>query len=131
MVIVLYYTSLTRDPMYRQVRGVCSAGFRTTVFPQASAGPSFHAVIISGKFHCRHKHPPHTQDIRLLTKGAHSYSITRHCSPCSPTHSVAYSLIDSHFHLPNIVMTGNVLSPYLFSSHITEKTRKLQHMCST
>ena len=31
--------------------GVCSAGFSTTVLPQASAGPSFHAAISSGKFH--------------------------------------------------------------------------------
>jgi hypothetical protein len=51
----------------RAPRGVCSAGLRTTVFPQASAGPSFHAAIydsqhlisregkkkltITGKFH--------------------------------------------------------------------------------
>ena len=31
--------------------GVVSAGFRTTVLPQASAGASFHAAISSGKFH--------------------------------------------------------------------------------
>lgn len=34
------------------MRGVCSAGLRTTVFPQLSAGPNFHAVITRGKFHC-------------------------------------------------------------------------------
>jgi hypothetical protein len=28
--------------------GVCSAGFRTTVLPHASAGPSFHDAISSG-----------------------------------------------------------------------------------
>ena len=28
-----------------------SAGFSTTELPAASAGPSFHAAIISGKFH--------------------------------------------------------------------------------
>ena len=33
------------------VSGVCSAGLSTTVLPQASAGPSFHAAISSGKFH--------------------------------------------------------------------------------
>ena len=31
--------------------GVVSAGFSTTVFPQASAGAIFHASISSGKFH--------------------------------------------------------------------------------
>ena len=35
----------------RAVSGVCSAGLRTTVLPQASAGPHFHACISSGKFH--------------------------------------------------------------------------------
>ena len=30
--------------------GVSSAGFRTTVLPQASAGPSFHEAMFSGKF---------------------------------------------------------------------------------
>ena len=33
------------------VSGVSSAGFNTTVLPAASAGPSFHAAIVSGKFH--------------------------------------------------------------------------------
>ena len=33
------------------VSGVCSAGLSTTVQPVASAGPSFHAAISSGKFH--------------------------------------------------------------------------------
>ncbi len=33
------------------VSGVVSAGFRTTVFPQASAGAIFQASIKSGKFH--------------------------------------------------------------------------------
>ena len=32
------------------VSGVVSAGFNTQVLPQASAGASFHAAIISGKF---------------------------------------------------------------------------------
>ena len=31
--------------------GVCSAGLSTTVQPVASAGPSFHDAISSGKFH--------------------------------------------------------------------------------
>jgi hypothetical protein len=31
--------------------GVSSAGLRTTVFPQASAGPSFQLEMLSGKFH--------------------------------------------------------------------------------
>ena len=30
--------------------GVSSAGLSTTVFPQASAGPSFHEAMLSGKF---------------------------------------------------------------------------------
>jgi hypothetical protein len=33
------------------VSGVCSAGFSTTVFPQASAGATFQAAMSSGKFH--------------------------------------------------------------------------------
>ena len=33
------------------VRGVVSAGFSTTVLPQASAGAIFHASMSSGKFH--------------------------------------------------------------------------------
>ena len=33
------------------VSGVVSAGFSTTVLPQASAGAIFHASISSGKFH--------------------------------------------------------------------------------
>jgi len=33
------------------VSGVVSAGFSTAVFPQASAGASFHAAIRRGKFH--------------------------------------------------------------------------------
>ena len=32
------------------VRGVSPAGFRTTVLPAASAGPSFHDVMAMGKF---------------------------------------------------------------------------------
>ena len=32
------------------VSGVSSAGLSTTVLPAASAGPSFHAAIVSGKF---------------------------------------------------------------------------------
>ena len=31
--------------------GVCSAGFKTTQFPAASAGASFHTAMSSGKFH--------------------------------------------------------------------------------
>jgi hypothetical protein len=33
------------------VNGVCSAGLSTAVLPVASAGASFHDMIISGKFH--------------------------------------------------------------------------------
>ena len=32
----------------REVSGVCSEGFRTTVFPAASAGPTFQTAIMSG-----------------------------------------------------------------------------------
>ena len=34
-----------------EVSGVVSAGFSTTVLPQASAGAIFHAAMSSGKFH--------------------------------------------------------------------------------
>src|SRR6202007_723781 len=43
--------SMTSSPRRSAESGVCSAGFRTTVQPVASAGPSFHAAISSGKFH--------------------------------------------------------------------------------
>ena len=33
------------------MRGVVSAGFKTTVFPQAKAGAIFHAAMSNGKFH--------------------------------------------------------------------------------
>ena len=38
------------SPMRSAVSGVSSAGLRTTVQPQASAGATFHMLIISGKF---------------------------------------------------------------------------------
>lgn len=44
-------TSFTRDATCRAVRGVCSAGFTTTVFPQLSAGPIFQMSMTRGKFH--------------------------------------------------------------------------------
>ena len=34
----------------RAVSGVCSAGLRMRVLPQARAGPHFHACMSSGKF---------------------------------------------------------------------------------
>ena len=43
--------SSSSSPRRSAVRGVCSAGFNTDVLPHASAGPSFHAAISSGKFH--------------------------------------------------------------------------------
>ena len=43
--------SWTSCPSRSAVSGVCSAGFRTTVQPAASAGAIFHAAISSGKFH--------------------------------------------------------------------------------
>lgn len=42
--------SWNNSPMRRAVRGVCSAGLRTTVQPAAKAGPNFHACINKGKF---------------------------------------------------------------------------------
>ena len=36
---------------FNAVSGVVSAGFSTTVLPQASAGAIFHAAMRSGKFH--------------------------------------------------------------------------------
>lgn len=46
-----YPTSLMSDPRWRAVRGVCSAGLMTTVFPQLRAGAIFHMNISKGKFH--------------------------------------------------------------------------------
>jgi hypothetical protein len=43
--------SSINSPSLSAVSGVCSAGFRIEVLPQASAGPSFHDAISSGKFH--------------------------------------------------------------------------------
>jgi hypothetical protein len=43
--------SWTSCPSRIAVSGVCSAGFRITVHPAASAGAIFHAAIRSGKFH--------------------------------------------------------------------------------
>ncbi len=40
--------SASNSPSFNAVSGVCSEGFSTTVLPAASAGPSFHAAIISG-----------------------------------------------------------------------------------
>ena len=37
-------------PSHRAESGVSSAGFITTVQPQASAGATFHTAFISGKF---------------------------------------------------------------------------------
>ena len=38
------------SPILRAVKGVCSAGFITTVHPVARAGPSFQAYMRAGKF---------------------------------------------------------------------------------
>ena len=43
--------SSTSSPSRSAESGVSSAGFSTTVFPHASAGPSFHEAMLSGKFH--------------------------------------------------------------------------------
>jgi len=45
-----FHTSLMRAATRRAVSGVCSAGFKTTVHPAASAGPSFQTTIAVGKF---------------------------------------------------------------------------------
>lgn len=42
--------SLTKLPKYRADSGVCSAGLRMTVLPQARAGATFQASIMKGKF---------------------------------------------------------------------------------
>ena len=42
--------SSASSPIRSAVSGVCSAGFRTTVQPAASAGPHFQATISIGKF---------------------------------------------------------------------------------
>lgn len=42
--------SMISSPILRAVKGVCSAGFITTVHPVARAGPSFQAYMRAGKF---------------------------------------------------------------------------------
>ena len=44
-------TSSASSPSRSAESGVCSAGLRIVVHPAASAGPSFHEDISSGKFH--------------------------------------------------------------------------------
>jgi hypothetical protein len=39
------------SPSSVAVDGVSSEGFTTTVLPQASAGPTFHVISSSGRFH--------------------------------------------------------------------------------
>src|SRR5438067_13710401 len=43
--------STASSAMRSAVSGDCSAGLRTTLLPAASAGPTFHDAIRSGKFH--------------------------------------------------------------------------------
>jgi len=43
--------SMTKSPSFSVVSEVCSAGFSTSVFPHASAGPSFQDANNKGKFH--------------------------------------------------------------------------------
>lgn len=50
-ITVMNYFTLTSCARYKAVSGVCSAGFKTSVQPAASAGPNFHAAISRGKFH--------------------------------------------------------------------------------
>lgn len=42
--------SVTKEAGRRADNEDCSAGLSTTLFPTASAGATFHAAIISGKF---------------------------------------------------------------------------------
>ena len=42
--------SAVRRASSSEVMGVCSAGFKTTVLPQASAGAVFHAAMMRGPF---------------------------------------------------------------------------------
>jgi len=42
--------SSASSPSRMAESGVSSAGFSTTVFPHASAGPSFQLAMLSGKF---------------------------------------------------------------------------------
>ena len=46
--VFLFLTSLSSAAQCSADSGVCSAGLSTTVFPQARAGPSFHATIMIG-----------------------------------------------------------------------------------
>ena len=43
--------SIASSPSRVQVPGACSAGFSTTVLPNANAGATFQVANISGKFH--------------------------------------------------------------------------------
>ena len=43
--------SMHSSPRRSALSGVCSAGLRIAVQPQASTGESFHDAISSGKFH--------------------------------------------------------------------------------
>lgn len=54
--------------MYSDVRGVCSAGLITKVFPQHSAGAIFQTSISNGKFHCK--------NTRLVRSAYHSHLLT-------------------------------------------------------
>src|SRR2546425_541331 len=56
--------SAARRASSRVVIGVCSAGFRTTVLPQARAGAAFHVAMGRGAFHGRGAGP------RALVGGA-------------------------------------------------------------
>ena len=44
-------TLFITSPSSVAVDGVSSDGLTTTVLPQASAGPTFHVISSSGKFH--------------------------------------------------------------------------------
>src|SRR5690625_3826534 len=56
--------SLTSFAKYNADKGVCSAGFKTTVQPVARAGATFQATIIKGKFHGLIRSEEHTSELQ-------------------------------------------------------------------
>lgn len=73
-----FLTSLISEPMYSDVRGVCSAGLITRVFPQHSAGAIFQTSISNGKFHCKNTR---------LVRSTHQSPTHFHAAFSPPSHS--------------------------------------------
>lgn len=100
------------DPTCRAVRGVCSAGLMTTVFPQLRAGAIFHMNISKGKFHWEkeRKHVPFLLLLHILSillQNEKRYNQTTWMKIYLPTHIEFYlailhllPMLQSYTHLP-------------------------------